>query len=80
MLTLRHVEASGHESVRAAVEVGYQPKNANGAAVPKALFAYGCPGPDSGAQHGGVVEYGNGRVFVMNDAGETVALYDLDSE
>jgi hypothetical protein len=70
MLTLKHVEPDGHEGIQTARELSFNESQ-------KQLTAFGCPGPDEGARRDGVVNYGTGRVYVMNDNGKTVAVYDL---
>ena len=81
MLTIKHVERSGHESIIQAHSVSYKPKgHAPGGDTPAesaTLEAFGCTG-DGGPVSDGWCCYGNGKVFVMNDAGSTVGNYDLD--
>lgn len=79
MLTIKHVEDGGHESIRMAHTVSFNPKGKevdNGASTPT-LEAYGCTG-DGGAVVDGYCCYGSGKVYVMNDAGSTVGNYDLN--
>lgn len=71
MLTIKHIEEDGHESVSTAREVSFTPG--------EGLRAFGCPGPDEGGRAAGVENYANGRVYVMNESGQTVAVYNLDS-
>jgi hypothetical protein len=70
MYSIKHVEDDGQESVMAAVSVSFDPKK-------NELIAYGSPGPDEGARKNGVVRYGSGKAWVMNDQGKTVAVYDF---
>ena len=71
MLTINHIEVDGHEGIHLARQVSY--------AIGQ-LTAFGCPGPDEGARRDGVVNYGTGRVYVMNENGKTVAAYDLEQK
>lgn len=74
-LTVRHLEPSGHESITQAISVSYQPGNntpERGDEKPL-LIAFGVP--DSMGE--GHCNYGSGTVYVMNEAGATVAKYDL---
>lgn len=71
-MTVKHIEPKhGHEYVTTATDVQYTPN--------EGVRAFGCPGPDSGARVGGVISFSDGRVYVMNDLGKTVASYDLES-
>jgi len=70
-LTVRHIERSGHESVTQAVSVSFEPARGKS---PAQLIAFGVPSPISD----GCNRYGDGKIFVMNEAGATVAKYDLD--
>lgn len=71
MLTVKHVENDGHESVMLVLSVSYDPKG-------EELVGYGSPGPDEGARKDGVVRYASGRVYVMNENGKTVGVYNLN--
>lgn len=66
MYSIKHVDDDGKENVVAAVSVGYDPKK-------NELTGYGSPGSGDG-----VVRYTSGRVFVMNEQGKTVSLYNLN--
>lgn len=80
MLTIKHVEASGYESIRQAHSVSYKPKGyAPGGDTPTGnakLEVFGCTG-DGGPVSDGWCCYADGKVYVMNDAGSTVGVYDL---
>lgn len=82
LLTLKHVEASGHESVQQAHSVSFKPKGyAPGGDTPTdraQLEAFGCTGIGGPVDESGWCCYGSGIVYVMNDAGSTVSKYDLD--
>lgn len=69
-LTVRHLEPSGHESITQAVSVSFQPLGDN---QDLQLIAFGVPNPVSD----GCNRYASGTVYVMNEAGATVAKYDL---
>lgn len=72
MLTIKHVESQGHETIHQARTVSYQPKDANGAlGTPEIVFGFDSPGMDGGLQ------FGDGTVYVMNDNGKTIATYRL---
>lgn len=78
MLTLKHVEKSGHESIRMAQNVSYKPDGMEGVEPRKpVLEAFGCTG-DGGPVSNGWCCFGDGIVYVMNDHGSTVAKYDLN--
>lgn len=71
MLTIKHVESSGHENVWEAVSAGFQPHEPQSVGSRRQVFAYGVPGTQD------ALRFDCGRVFVMNDKGNTVAMYDL---
>lgn len=75
MLTLKHVEQDGHEGVMQALEVSFSPTAP--APSPRLLCAFGVPGPDAGARTNGTVMFSSGTVYVVNDSGKTVAIYNL---
>lgn len=77
MLTIKHIEKDGHEGVIQAIQITYAPQDDTNNGAP-GLTAYGSPGPDEGARKDGVISFGDGRVYVMNDNGKTVATYNLD--
>jgi hypothetical protein len=75
MLTVKHVEKSGHQSVTPAETVVFDPAVGKNNEWPKGqVVAFGVPQPVSD----GCNRYGTGIVYVMNDHGSTVAKYDLD--
>lgn len=78
MLTLKHLAPSGSESIYEAAEVFFQPDESAGLAQPTGTAAHSL----------GIVSYKidgtgifqgltGGYVYVMNEAGSTVAKYDL---
>jgi hypothetical protein len=78
MLTIKHVDRSGHESIRMAHSVAYNPDGMEGHEPRKPIVeAYGCTG-DGGPVSDGWCCYADGKVYVMNDAGSTVGNYDLN--
>ena len=78
MLTIKHIEKGGHESIRMAHSVSFKPDGIEGVNAGRpVLEAFGCTG-DGGPVSNGWCCYGDGKVFVMNDAGSTVGNYDLD--
>lgn len=74
MLTIKHVEKSGHESIQQAHNVSFDPGDQ---AQETTLFAYGCTAKGGAVDDDGVCRYGTGVVYVMNDAGATVGKYDF---
>ena len=84
MLSVKHVEPSGDESLFLANQTAFYRRGeltgrADGPPDEKhpVVIAYGVPGPDEGARKDGVVHIGDGTVYVMNDSGKTIAVYDL---
>lgn len=77
-LTVRHVEKNGHESITQALTVTVKPRSRAMTELPrdnaKEVVARGVPQPTND----GCNVYANGRVYVMNEAGATVAVYNLD--
>jgi hypothetical protein len=70
MLTVKHVDEDGTESIFEALSVAHDPD--------KCIFTgYGSPGPDEGARKDGVLRYESGRVYVTNENGKTVGIYIL---
>jgi hypothetical protein len=67
MLTIKHVECDGYESVRQASHVERYPLNADAPGV----IAYGVPGEAE------PLRFASGTVYVMGDGGKTVATYSL---
>lgn len=75
MLTVKHVEKSGYESINLAEVVTFDPAVGSNNEWPKGqVVAFGVKQPMSD----GYNRYGNGIVYVMNDQGSTVAKYNLD--
>jgi hypothetical protein len=71
MLTIKHVEKCGVEGVFEAESANYFPRDPE---RPKAqCTAFGVPGS-------GYLTFDDGKVFVMNDKGRTIANYDLDAD
>jgi hypothetical protein len=81
LLTIKHIEKSGHQSLQQAHCVSFTPR---GAAHPDdknprdEFIAFGCTATGGAVDEHGVCRYGAGTVYVMNDAGATVAKYHLD--
>ena len=69
MLTIKHVECDGYESVHQASHVNYLPWNVDKGAE---VMAFGVPG------EGFPLHFASGKVYVMGDGGKTVATYSLD--
>jgi len=71
MLTLRHVEKNGYESVQQVASVSLE--------MPAEHNEYH-PTLNRHNENGQVLDggYGDGKVYVMNENGKTVAVYDLD--
>lgn len=75
MLTVKHVEKSGHESVTTAESVSFDPAAGENNEYPRGqLLAFGTPRPITGVFD----QYSSGTVYVMNSTGATVAIYRLD--
>jgi hypothetical protein len=77
MLSIKHIEEGGCESVILAEKVAYFPKAAShpDASNPSdQVIAYGVVG---GGVNGDHSTFGSGWVYVMNDHGKTIANYDL---
>jgi hypothetical protein len=78
MLTVKHIE-SNHEGIVLAQAVSYYPDGEEVGQpnrTPPLVRAFGVVG--GGVNGDGVHAYTNGRIYVMNDGGKTVAAYDLD--
>ena len=80
MLTVKHVEESGRESITTAKVVTFEPPDGDDddsklkKAFPRGkVIAFGVPQPVSD----GYNQYGDGVVYVMNEAGATVSKYIL---
>lgn len=72
MLTVKHIEPSGHESIHPAVRVSFQPR----AQLEDKSWAAQCVFIDTPKME--TIALGSwGAIYVMNDAGKTVAKYDL---
>jgi hypothetical protein len=67
MLTIKHVDPTGFETVVLVVSVGYNPEK-------RELIGYGPTENGSAAE---THHYTSGHAFVMNDAGKTVSAYNL---
>lgn len=81
LLTVKHIEASGYENIQQAHSVSFYPKKVSmeGTENPRDEFiAFGCTAVGGATDEHGVCRYGSGRVYVMNDAGSTIAKYDLN--
>lgn len=82
MLTIKHIEVNGCESLNTAESVSFYPKGQDigrpdlQATVDSSpqLVAFGGSCKLSGDHS----TYGSGVVYVMNDAGKTVGVYELD--
>ena len=74
LLTLKHTEKSGHESVQMAHSVSF----AKGPDGKPRLDAFGCTGRGGAVDEHGYCQYADGVIYIMNDSGSTVAKYDLD--
>lgn len=78
LLTIKHIERNGYESMQQAHSVSFHPNGVESDDEKKpALIAYGCTAKDGAVDEHGVCRYGNGTVYVMNDAGSTVGRYSL---
>jgi hypothetical protein len=69
MLTINHIEANGHQSIRQAKWVSYDPDT-------KQLTA-GNAIMDVKTEEQHHDTFANGRIYVMNENGKTVATYNL---
>lgn len=92
-VTVKHVERSGHQSLTQAISGSYYPHGVDAdttvgrddfslehyrvvrdpAGNRAEFIAYGVPEPHAA----GYNRYNSGLIFVMNEAGATVARYDL---
>lgn len=70
MLTIKHREDSGYETVTTAESTSFIPKTNDTRAE---LIAFGVPNPISD----GCNRYCDGVVYVMNERGSTVATYSF---
>lgn len=74
MLTVKHVESNGYQSVTLAEMVTFDPAIGQNNEYPNGqVIAWGVKQPISD----GCNRYGDGLIYVMNDQGSTVAKYDL---
>jgi hypothetical protein len=77
MLTVKHVERSGHEGITSAASVHFTPAklaHPDDASARDGVIAFGVPMPVSDDCN----RYAGGTVYVMNERGSTVAKYELD--
>lgn len=74
MLTIKHVENGGREGIQQAHAVAFRPAKDDAPAI---LEAWGCTAIGGAVDEDGYCKYGDGRVYVMNDAGATVGNYNL---
>lgn len=80
MFTVKHVERDGFEGIVQAMDVTFHPgRDCHGEDLGHIaeFVAFGVPGPNAGARLDGVVRYGTGTIYVMNEAGKTVGCYHL---
>lgn len=73
MLTIKHIEPTGHETIWPAIRVTYQPESDFERAPPKMWI-------DRMGERGLVdtIDIGSaGSFYVMNEQGKTIAKYDL---
>jgi hypothetical protein len=72
MLTIKHVEPNGYESVVSAISTSYYPAGIQGDDSREEFIYHGCPSAPDGV---GRISYG--KVFVMNENGKTVSRYEF---
>ena len=77
MLTVKHVEKDGHESLVPCTSAQFYPAVVGDDATRPKVEVFGSPA-DGGAFYDGHATYSNGKIYVMNDHGATVGNYDLD--
>ena len=71
MFSLKHVDDNKIEHLVEAVSVSFNPKG-------NELIGYGSPGQDiEGVRKDGIVRLTSGHVYVVNDRGDTVGVYNL---
>lgn len=68
MLTVKHVEPTGHETIHEATDVSSAPADRFGEAVNRVFYTR------ANSEVEGIT---SGTVYVMNEAGKTVAVYRL---
>ena len=78
LLTIKHVEKDGHESIQQAHSVSFVPHDEESKVKKSRLDAFGCTGQGGAVDDDGCCSYSSGIVYVMNDAGSTVGKYDLN--
>lgn len=77
MFTVRHVESNGHESIRQAKVIWREPAEPGNplmTGMHDAFFDSQLSELRDGAEP---IRYDSGTVYVMNDAGKTVATYNF---
>mgnify|MGYP003427775803 CR=1 FL=1 len=72
MFTVKHTSPEYVDTVYSAAQVRFDPTNPN-AGTPETVWL-------SGGEEGNLPPITNGVVYVMNDAGSTVAKYDLEAK
>lgn len=73
MLTVKHVETSGHENVTTADSVTFDPAVGENNEYPRGqVLAWGVPGLSE------MHRFSSGIVYVMNARGSTVSTYNLN--
>lgn len=76
MFTIRHKELGGHEGIHGGIEwINYNPEARELSVGGKSVVS---PGECKSNGDYGYAKFGNGTVYVMNENGKTVAVYDLD--
>lgn len=81
LLTIKHVEKDGHESIQQAHSVSFYPARETEGGKPNDeahLEVFGCTEIGGAVDEHGHCRYGSGVVYVMNDAGSTVGKYELN--
>ena len=68
MMTIKHIDAGGHEEVVSLVSASFDPET-------NILIGHGVACKDGL----GELMWTQGRAFLMNEQGKTVAVYNLDS-
>lgn len=76
MLTVKHIERSGYESVISALSVSKYPKATKEAACDSSgmVVAFGV----INGLNGNCTKFADGKIYIMNENGKTIANYDLD--
>lgn len=79
MLTVKHIEKSGHQGIRSCRDVVFDPAIGQNKEYPNGqVVAFGVPADEGVVGPDGVCRFGSGHVYVMNEHGATVAKYILD--